>query len=114
MRDNWLRQRMHQVGITTDVELARLLELEGLTYTPGAVSHWATGARKPPFHKPEFREALARVLKLKEDEMLRRAGYGISTPRRSKEAEMAADIVDDMPPDKQKMAVRILEQLRAG
>lgn len=114
MPENWLRQRMQEVGISTDVELARLLELEGLSYTPGAVGHWATGTRKPPFHKSDFREGLARVLKLTEAEMLRRAGYSAANPRRSKEAEIAADIVDDLPPDKKKMAVRILEVMRTG
>lgn len=107
---NWLRRRREQVGIETQEELVTRLELEGFNITRGAVSHWETGRYNPPVDDPAFRDALSRVLKLSEPELLRMAGYQVTRGTHSQAAERAADILDRLTPDKQNLAIKVLEQ----
>lgn len=111
---NWLRQRRQEIGITVQEDLATQLQLEGVNVTRATISHWETDRNKPPLDDGQFRQALAKVLKLSEPELLRRAGYQTSTIGHSEAAQIGADIIDHLPPDKQDLAVRLLEQLRAG
>jgi hypothetical protein len=110
----WVRVRRKEVGIPTVVELTRLLQLEGLDVARSTVSAWEVGPNSPQLEKPEVRTALMRVLKLSESELLSRAGFKSSDHHRSEAAEVGADIINELPPDKQDLAVRILEQLRAS
>ena len=91
-----------------------MLELEGLEYTAGAVAHWVNGTRNPRLQNPQLRQTLARVLRLSERELMMRAGYELARTGRSEAAQIAAEIIDNLPPDKQDLAVRLLEQLRAS
>lgn len=111
---NWLRERRQEVGLTVQDDLVTQLQLEGVSVTRGAVSHWENDRNKPPLDNGEFRRALAKVLRLSEPELLRRAGYQTATVGRSEAAKIGADIIDDLPPDRQELAVRLLEQLRAS
>lgn len=109
---NWLRKRRGQVGLETQEDLAAQLQLEGIVITRASISHWENGRNKPPLDQPEFRAALAKVLRLTQPELLRLAGYEVSKARHSDAAERAANIVDELPPEKQDLAIRLLEQLR--
>ncbi|MCK6581295.1 MAG: helix-turn-helix domain-containing protein [Anaerolineae bacterium] len=107
---NWLRQRREEVGIETQDDLAALLQLEGYGVTRATVSHWENGRNQPPLKESVARISLARVLKLSEHELLRRAGYNVDSEF-SEAGERAAHIVDSLAPDQQKLALRLLEQL---
>lgn len=109
---NWLRKRREQVGLETQEDLASQLQLEGVTITRASISHWENSRNKPPLDDPQFREALAKVLRLSQPELLKLAGYEVSKTRYSDAAERAAIIVDELPPEKQDLAIRLLEQLR--
>lgn len=112
--NNWLRQLREKAGIETQDDLAARLQLEGFNVGRGAIGHWETGRNTPPLDDPELRTILAKVLRVSEPELLRQAGYPVIRTHRSELAEQAADIVDELSPDKQDLAVRLLEQLRAS
>ena len=109
---NWLRTRREQAGIATQEELSRRLQLEGINVTRGAVTHWENGKRGMPLDDPDFRLALGRILRMTEMEILVEAGYGLSV-KNSGAAQRAASIIEQLPPEKQELAVRILEQFLA-
>ncbi|MDX2159926.1 MAG: hypothetical protein SF162_01245 [bacterium] len=109
---NWLMQRCKDVGIETQQELASKLQLAGFDYSRSAVSSWMTGARNPPLDDPEFRRVLARILRLTPKEILKLAGYEVEEDH-SQAGERAAAIVDQLPPDKQELAISVLEQFLA-
>ncbi|MBK8028210.1 MAG: helix-turn-helix transcriptional regulator [Chloroflexi bacterium] len=111
MKTSWLRQRREAVGIDTQDELAAKLQLEGVSITRAAVSHWENGRNDPPLKEPHFLRALARVLKVTETELLRIAGYPTENSLHSEQAERAAYIVDQLPEDRRELAVKLLEQL---
>ena len=106
---NWLAERCKEIGIETQQELASKLQLAGFDYSRSAVSSWMTGTRNPPLDDPNFRRALAAILRLSTKELLRLAGYEVDT-RYSAAGERAASIVDQLPPDKQVLAISVLEQ----
>lgn len=110
---NWLRKRREQIGIHSQEEFARLMQLEGANVARASVSHWELDRFKPPLNDPDFRKALAKVLKVSQPELLRIAGYEVTLGSHSEAAERAADIVDQLEPDKRELAVRLLEQFLA-
>lgn len=109
MQSNWLKIRREKVGLTQE-ELAAQLQLEGFEITRGAISQWENNGYKPPLKKPEFRKALAKILKTTPSGLLKMAGYE-TADEYSEVAQQAADIVDQLSPDKQAMALGILEQI---
>lgn len=109
---NWLKMRREKVGIGSQEELAAHLQLEGIDITRSAVSHWENGTRQPPLNNPIFRQALARILRMSEPEILKMAGYKVATTY-SDDAERAASIVEQLTPDKRELALRLLEQFLA-
>lgn len=111
---NWLKQRREEIGIKTQEELARRLQLEGFSIGRASISHWENDRYHPPLEDPLFRKVLAVVLRLTEPELLRRAGYETVRTKRTAEAEIGADIIDQLPPEKRDLALRLLEQLRAS
>lgn len=110
---NWLKTKRERVGITSQEDFAARLQLEGITVTRSSISHWENGRFQPPLDNPDFRQALVRILKLSEPEILKLAGFKVEASHHSDEAERAAMIVDQLPPDKRGLAVRLLEQLLA-
>lgn len=109
----WLRNRREQMGITSQGELAARLQLEGFSVSRAAVSAWEIGRNRIPVEDPDFRRALSRILRMTEQEILRAEGYKVPE-KLSEAAEKAASIVDQLPPDKQNLAIRLLEQLLTG
>lgn len=87
------------------------LQLNGYSISRGTISHWEMGRVYPPFHDPEFTNALADALQLSVIGILVHAGYRVSRDGFSENAKHAAEIIDKMPPKKQAVAINILEQL---
>lgn len=108
MNPNWLRNYRKKLRLTQG-ELSAKLQLEGLDASPAAVSHWETGRYNPPLSDTEFRNTLARILKISPQELLAAAGYETEQSH-SAAGERAADIVDSLPEDQQRIAIGILEQ----
>lgn len=109
MNNNWLRQRREQLHLNQE-DVAARLQLAGFDIGRGAISHWEVGRTKPPFDDPEFTKALASVLKLSVNSVLKQAGYEIVTDL-SEDARHAAEIVDQLPADRRRIALGLLEQL---
>jgi transcriptional regulator with XRE-family HTH domain len=107
---DWLRKRREEVGLETQEDLATQLQLEGVTTTRASVSHWENGRNKPPLDEPIFRAALAKVLRLSQPELLRLAGYEVVRSAHSESGERAAHILDQLPAEKQQLALKVLEQ----
>jgi len=106
---NWLRQRREQLHLNQE-ELAARLQLAGFDVARASISHWETGRFKPPFNDPDFTKVFASVLKMSINSMLKQAGYEIVTDL-SDNARQAAEIVDQLPADRQRLAIGLLEQL---
>lgn len=109
MKTNWLRERREQLHLNQE-ELAARLQLVGFDVARASISHWETGRFNPPFNDPAFTKAFAQVLKMSVNSMLKQAGYEIITDL-SENARHAAEIVDQLPSDRQRLAIGILEQL---
>lgn len=62
-----------------------------------------------PFQSADFRTALSKVLRLSESEILQRSGF-TTQHMYGGEAERAADIIQSLSPEQQKLALRVLEQ----
>lgn len=107
---NWLRTRREYVGIHTQEEFARLLQLSGLSISRAAISHWENGRYDIPLKDVRIRSILAKVLKLSEPELLSLAGYETLSSH-SAAGERAAAIVDRLPAHKQELAIKLLEQV---
>lgn len=105
---SWLRQRREQLRITQD-ELAARLQVAGFDVTRASISHWEVGRNSPPLENPEFRKALADVLKMSVANLLKSEGFETSVDY-SSNALYAAEIIDQLPEDKQRLALGILEQ----
>ncbi len=106
---NWLKQRREEIGILSQEELAAKLQLQGVNVVRATVSAWENDRNKPPLKDPAFRVALAAVLRLSEPELLRKAGFGIEIAH-TEAGERGANIIDGLPPDQQRLALRLLEQ----
>lgn len=87
-----------------------MLQLAGFDYARSTVGHWETGHVSMPLDDPEFVEALAKVLKLDTLTILELSGYQIHT-RHTLDGERVARLVDNLPEEKRKLAIRLVEQL---
>ena len=110
---NWLRKRREELDLSQD-ELAAQLQVAGVVASRSAVSAWETERNKAPLDDVAFRQVLGRILRLSEPELLKRAGFVVMRTNRSEAAELAADLINDLPPDRQELAIRLIEQLRAS
>lgn len=90
------------------------LQIEGLKATRSAVSAWELGRNRPALERPEVRRAFVLALRISEEELLRHAGLHNGAEHRSQAAEIGAEIIDSLPAEKQDLALRLLEQLRAS
>jgi transcriptional regulator with XRE-family HTH domain len=109
MKAKWLRERRKELNISQE-ELAARLQIEGVDFTAGTISHWENGRYNPPLEDPEFRHALAVSLRLSIRSLLSLAGYEVVEQSRTEAGERAAFIMDQLPPDKQNLALGILEK----
>lgn len=106
----WLKQRREQLHLSQD-ELASRLQVEGFDLTRATISHWEVGRYQPPLNDANFRRSLAKILRMSIKDVLVSAGYEINQDDRSQAAERAAYILDQLPPDKQHLALDILERI---
>lgn len=112
MSENWLKINRLRAGIKTQGVLTARLNLKGFKFTRAAIGHWEAGRYPPPLDEPEFRKALASILKMSVPAMLTAAGYEI-TNTYSNDAIHAADIIDQLPEDKKRFAIDMLDRLIA-
>ncbi len=105
---DWIARRRRDLGLNQG-DLADRLNNNGINVTRGTVSHWEKGRYKPPFDDPIFTEAMAKSLEMDVRTILHRLGYQLSDG--SSVIERAVALIDAMPPDRQKTALVILEQL---
>lgn len=114
MSAKWLRERRKKAGLSQE-ELAARLQVFGFDVTAGAVSHWENGRYNLPLHEPEFRRALASILRMSVREILISAGYEISDNEPySEEGLRAAEIIEQLSPQQRRLALGILEQFLAA
>lgn len=64
-----------------------------------------------PLHDIEFRRAMARIFHISVRHLLRTAGYEVDESHHSLYAEKVAAIIDELPEDKQKIALNLIEAL---
>jgi len=107
MDGNWLRSKREALGISQE-ELATRLQLNGQDVSRASISGWEHGRYHPPLENRTFRRALAISLGISMSDLLRAAGYEIADDSRSPAARLAADIVDEMQPEDQELALRLL------
>lgn len=67
--------------------------------------------RKPPIKDRKFLEVLAEIYKMSVPEILAGMGLMDEIEGMSPEARRAADLVDHMPPEQRKMALKVLEAM---
>ncbi|MCL4251800.1 MAG: helix-turn-helix domain-containing protein [Anaerolineae bacterium] len=106
----WLKHRREGRRLSQD-ELASRLQVEGFDLTRATISHWEVGRYQPPLNDARFRQALAKILRVSVRQMLIEAGYEIASDDHSEAGERAASILDQLPPEKQSLALDILERL---
>lgn len=109
MKTNWLKTFRKQNQLSQE-ELAAKLQVKGMDITAGAISHWENERYHPPLEDAVFRNALAEIFRIDVRSLLLSAGYEVNSIDRSAAAKRAAFIVDQLPPDKQDLALGILEQ----
>lgn len=107
---NWLKDRREELELSQE-ELAARLQVDGINISRSGVSAWETGRNNPPLEEETFRKALAHALRLSVHELLIRAGFETLSSKQSREAEIAANLIDRMPAEKREMALRILEAM---
>jgi transcriptional regulator with XRE-family HTH domain len=109
MNAKWLKERRKQINISQK-DLAVRLQANGYNVSESAVSHWETGRYAMPLEDVGFRKALGDALNMSIKSILERSGYEISQ-RYSEQAMRAAEIVEKLSPDRQQLAMGLLEQL---
>lgn len=107
---DWIRQRREALGMKSQGDLATRLQLEGIDVTRASVSHWENGRHRATFEDPQFIQALSRVLRMPENEILRLAGFDVNRAY-SERAEYAAYMIDQLDEERQSTALKILEVL---
>lgn len=110
MEANWLRERRKELDMQQS-ELVARLELAGFSVGRASISHWENGRYDLPLEDPNFRQALAKALKLTESEVLERAGYQVVVSPQSEDARRAASIVDRLPETARELALEYLQML---
>lgn len=109
LKTGWIREQRKKLGLSQQ-DLVNQLQLEGFEISRSSVSNWEKGEFNPPLENYDFRYALSKVLKLSMTEIVAMSGLETSE-RLSTDAIRAAEIVDQIPPKKRKMALGILEQI---
>lgn len=107
---NWLKERREELKLTQG-DLARALQLDGVNIARATIGHWETDRYEPPLHNEELRRSLAKALHLTAGELLQRAGFEVLNSNYSSAGQKAARLIDNMNPEDQKKALRVLEAL---
>lgn len=95
-------------------DIADKVHQGGYEISVAGVGHWSTGRSVPDLSDYVIRTAIAMALQVDVNEMMEQLGYIVYEHARSKEAQLAAAIVDQLPDDKKRLAIGILEQIRQG
>lgn len=109
----YLEKRKEELGLSLS-DMERQLTLLGYEAGKSTIGHWMNGTRKPPLKNRKFLEALSITFKTSIPEMLMEMGLVEAdwpvdhTP----EALKAATIIDMMPPDQRRKAIKVLEAMR--
>lgn len=106
---HWIQQRRKTLGMNQE-ELSAKLQLGGFDISRTTISNWENHVSTPPLENPRFVRALANALRLSMADLLNAAGYGIGSDAHSETARRAADILDQLSPDRQRLAMTLLEQ----
>lgn len=107
---DFLKTRRKELDIS-QADVAELLTQKGEDTSPAKVGHWETGRNKPPIENGNFREALASALQMDVNDMMEDLGYVVHEDQRSKEAQLAAMIVDHLPEQGKQLALDYLQTL---
>jgi transcriptional regulator with XRE-family HTH domain len=110
MTNNWIKEQRENLGMSQD-ELAAQLQAAGLDVTRATVSHWETGRYSSPLDNARDIIILANVLKISVADLLKVAGYEVSTRSYGELARRAAFLVDQLSPEIQELAVEQLSIL---
>jgi transcriptional regulator with XRE-family HTH domain len=105
---NWMQRKRKDSNLNQD-ELAAKLQIAGFDVGRTTISNWETGRSTPPFDDPKFVRALANALRISVIDVLSLAGYELSVDKDKESARRAADIVNQLSQEKQRLALRILE-----
>jgi len=106
----WMKERREALSLNQE-EFTVRLQLEGIDVSRPTVSSWETGRHRPPLDDVRFREALAKVLKLPESQILKMSGYKVGAIPHTEVAERIASIVDSLEDEKQEMVLKMVEAL---
>lgn len=107
---HWLRSLRQRARLTQE-DLAARLQSEGWAASRSAINNWENNKNEPPLSDPRFRTALSRATRTQVHTILRLAGFEVDQPVHSFNAEQAATLIDQLPQDKQELALRLLEQI---
>ncbi len=110
---NWLKTLRQQNRITQE-DLTARLQTEGFDVSRSTIAGWEMGRNLPPLEDPMFRQALSRALRVNIRTILKLAGYEVDQESHSTWAEQAASLIDQLPPEKQELALRLVQQLISG
>jgi len=111
-KTHWLRRYRENLHLSQE-ELAAALQNAGLDFARSTIGTWESSDKsQPPIDDPEFRRVIANIFRISVTELLVAAGYEIDLDKYSETSRRAAYIVEQLPPEKQILAVRLLEQLR--
>ncbi len=113
MRAIWLKSQREHLGYSQE-ELAAQLQLAGIDISRAAISGWENGYYSPPLEDNKFRIALAQALQISVTDLLARAGFEVETGDLSAIGWEAAQLVENLPPDQQRVAIKILRALAEG
>jgi transcriptional regulator with XRE-family HTH domain len=109
-KTNWLKTLREKQGLTQEEFTARL-QLEGMDYSRPAISSWESDRHPAPLGNVAFRQALANIFNMDIKTLLKLAGYEVESKPHSEEAERVAYLIDQLPPDKRNLAVRLVEEM---
>ena len=110
----FFHDRRTQLGLSL-ADVARDMTLNGYEITKSGVGGWETGIRQPKLSQKECRRALAKTLRMDENQLMNAIGFTIQDDGRSQEALLAASLIDQMPPEKRGVAIQLLEvMVKAG
>jgi transcriptional regulator with XRE-family HTH domain len=111
--EDFLRQRKEELQLSLS-EMETQFNLRGYSVTRSSIATWILGTRKPPIKERKFLEALADIFKMSVPELL--AGMGLMEEMQgmSPEAMRAAALIEQMPPNQRKMALKVLEAMKGA
>lgn len=107
--EDWLKRRRGEINLTQE-ELASKLQLAGFDIARATVGHWETGKVAIPLHDPRFIKTLSGILYMPMPTILKLAGFEFGDKHHEISEEIAY-LVDDLPPEKQELALRLVQQL---